>query len=529
METPQYASRMERRAAQAPVAPLVETRVSRRLSLSRCTEPVEVKPEVKSTPPVILHEAAKSAPPVILRQARRAQSAEPRAQRCLRNRRVRFTVGTALAMSLGTLSAWAVWSDGFNLTTTAFAVNTVAFGAGPAAPIAQTDYSIRPGNVTTPARAALRPTGLDTRGATNAKNNTDMSVNGDPVIINIPGTVVAEVLNQAVLNPPDDPIDAPPFIWSFTVAGMSPTSVGLQYTMEVLGQGNAGDGSSNTGSWTGTNNQPGYGNIDTLLAYSTLQIYPGAQSNDGTGPDCSQFPPMPDGSANPDGSLTDNFGTYKAPNYDAATGQLAVPNVYIYQNVADAGVFPNPIGQETVISTPMVISQPGYAECPDGAAGTCDLQANAPANYLPSTQVWCAALKFINVPDQLYSQTAWVIGTGDDTNPYSALQNWGALVAFPPSLPALGYYLNTFTAMGDGCAAAIAPIGNPVNPLGAYCTDWNSQGDLVQANDTEVWWAMLYPDPANEPDVVIQLTPQVININPSYSTPNAIQPISSGG
>jgi hypothetical protein len=109
----------------------------------------------------------------------------------------------------------------------------------------------------------------------------------------------------------------------------------------------------------------------------------------------------------------------------------------------------------------------------------------------------------MNDPDQPYTQNAWIMGYDSaNGNPYSGNQSWGATVQFPPTLPMLGSYFNYFEASGIG-------------------------DDNSLSTDNYVWRVNVYPDPAEEPDVVLMLDPIVDHIDFEYYTPCDSRPYPS--
>ena len=126
-----------------------------------------------------------------------------------------------------------------------------------------------------------------------------------------------------------------------------------------------------------------------------------------------------------------------------------------------------------------------------------------PSQHIAADDVWCVAAHFQNDPDQLYTQNAWLMGyDANNGNPYSAFQSWGATIQFPPSLPMLGYYFNLFEASGIG-------------------------DDDSLSSDSYLWNVDVYPDPLEEPDLVLIFDPTIDHIDFEYYTPCDSRPTPS--
>ena len=145
------------------------------------------------------------------------------------------------------------------------------------------------------------------------------------------------------------------------------------------------------------------------------------------------------------------------------------------------------------------------SQVPDTPAGeekniymydTDDFTVQSPGAYnvdpTTSTQVWCVAMDYNQTPDSVYANEVQAIGMGLDNQPHAAIDRWSAVVAFPPSLDPLGIYRNRVDVVG------IAQDG-------------------TVSHASAVYDAMIYPDPNNEPDVTIILSPTVTNLNTEYS------------
>lgn len=104
-------------------------------------------------------------------------------------------------------------------------------------------------------------------------------------------------------------------------------------------------------------------------------------------------------------------------------------------------------------------------------------------------QDWCVAMDYNTAPDAEYHNSVYVAAVSADGSQVTALDGWTAAVGFPPSLDALGTYLNEVLATGTAA-------------------------DGSTARDTAVWEGVLYPDPSNEPDVILSLDPSVTSLRP---------------
>ncbi len=117
-----------------------------------------------------------------------------------------------------------------------------------------------------------------------------------------------------------------------------------------------------------------------------------------------------------------------------------------------------------------------------------ELQAPGARSADGSSQTWCAAMAFINAPDARYVNDAYAQGVAEDGKTYGALDTWNTAVSFPPSLPLLGTYISAAEATGVA-------------------------EDRTRPRDVDVWSAGIYPDPIDEPDIIIVLDPAVTNRN----------------
>lgn len=99
------------------------------------------------------------------------------------------------------------------------------------------------------------------------------SAGGAPVTVNMPGSTILGVLDQSALDPA-------PVIWSFTVAGYAQGITGLDFDVAALNQEGPGG--------TVSDLDDGVARPGTLLALSTMKVYPGSTSGD-----CSAVPATP--------------------------------------------------------------------------------------------------------------------------------------------------------------------------------------------------------------------------------------------
>ena len=105
------------------------------------------------------------------------------------------------------------------------------------------------------------------------------------------------------------------------------------------------------------------------------------------------------------------------------------------------------------------------------------------------SQPWCVALDYNVQPDAEYANEVQATATADDLTEHGAMARWSAVVAFPPSLAVMGQYANQAEAAGTA-------------------------KDGTTSRDTDYFRASVYPDPALEPDVTIQLTPHITTVTP---------------
>jgi hypothetical protein len=112
-------------------------------------------------------------------------------------------------------------------------------------------------------------------------------------------------------------------------------------------------------------------------------------------------------------------------------------------------------------------------------------------------QVWCASVSFNDPPDGRYIAEATASGLGNDGNTYWHLAQWWADVVYPAAVPPTGSYVATTLLEGA-----------------------DEFENKHRARTT--WWASLSPDPSQEPDVVLHITPHLAyQTPPSSSVPQA--------
>ena len=115
---------------------------------------------------------------------------------------------------------------------------------------------------------------------------------------------------------------------------------------------------------------------------------------------------------------------------------------------------------------------------------------HAPANGAltdPVVQEWCVAIVFRIAPDGWYHNAVHATGLDAVGGQVTDGADWNTTVSYPPSLAAVGDYLNSVLARG-------------------------TTTDGTVAQDTDRWHAELFPDPADEPSVTIRLDPTVTNL-----------------
>ena len=248
--------------------------------------------------------------------------------------RTLLTGGTVVVMLAGALAASALWSAGTDADVPEVALGAVRFGA-----------------------------------VSDAQTERVFSDGGAPVAVAIPGKTVIEVLEQTT-------IDADPVIWRFAASGAALGIAGLDYSVAVTEQTGAGETHDLSSGYA----QPG-----TVLALSTLKVYPAA-----AGSDCSAVPatPAPEAGEEP-------------------------RNVHVFD------------GDNATLQAP-------------GAALTGD----------ESVREWCVAIDWNSVGDGTYVNDVRVTGTAEDGSANGAVATWNADVGYPPALEQLGVYRNRVTAEG---------------------------------------------------------------------------------
>ncbi|MCL2593910.1 MAG: hypothetical protein FWD83_00075 [Promicromonosporaceae bacterium] len=102
-----------------------------------------------------------------------------------------------------------------------------------------------------------------------------------------------------------------------------------------------------------------------------------------------------------------------------------------------------------------------------------------------SRHAWCVGVRFNSILDGEYIAEAIASGLGLDGRMHRDFDQWRAIVAFPPAIPPVGTYGARGTAEGIGEDGAIS-------------------------RDHDEWYAPVAPNPDNEPDVILRITPQVL-------------------
>lgn len=122
-----------------------------------------------------------------------------------------------------------------------------------------------------------------------------------------------------------------------------------------------------------------------------------------------------------------------------------------------------------------------------------DVELQSPGAALEgadSIQEWCIALSWNQAADGTYVNDVHVSGLSADGSSAGSFDRWHAQVGYPPALEMLGVYRNL--ARVEATA---------------------DDGTGAQASAS--WEADVYPDPSNEPDIVVALDPIVTNVNPA--------------
>ena len=220
---------------------------------------------------------------------------------------------------------------------------------------------------------------FDARGQSGTTTAPQYSLAGEGVRLVLPGSKIVEVLDQIAVDP--DPV-----IWRFWVDGYAQGYTGMNFDLAVTSQisedGTVHDVSSGTAA------------AKTVLAFTTLRVYPGS-----SGGDCSAVPEFGTG---------DESGS---PSYDQNK------NIYVF------------------------------------SGDDHELQSAGAYSGTPTSQLWCVAMDFNKAPDGFYANEVQAIGTGEDATTHmatthGALNRWDAIVAFRPALDPLGEYINRVEASG---------------------------------------------------------------------------------
>jgi len=288
-----------------------------------------------------------------------------------------FTAGVAMAAALTmTVSAVALWAANRDVPAAAIGVGALSMDA------------------------------FGQSGTTTPQYSDD----GGPVTLVLPGADIIGVMGQTGIDPP-------PVIWRFTVQGYANGIAGLDVDVTVDKQ-IAQDGKT-------TDLSSGVADPGTLLAFSTMTVYPASVNGD-----CSAVPVV-----------------------TPAPGK----NVYLIDN------------SERVLQAPGAFS---------GA---------------PVQQYWCVAMDFNNRPDATYGNEVQAQGIADDSTVHNAIASWQTVVEFPPSLDPIGPYVNQADVVGTA-------------------------EDGTYSRDTDIYQAMIYPDPNQEPDVTIIVQPRVTSLGSGAPT-----------
>ncbi|GEM_PF-830912 len=165
--------------------------------------------------------------------------------------------------------------------------------------------------------------------------------------------------------------------------------------------------------------------------------------------------------------------------------QASTMRVYLAASGGDCSTVPNevPVPDENGL-----VTLPGAPNRPAGhytlqAAGDYLGQGAAPS----TTQLWCVALAFKSKPDGAHANIATATAkaaNGDDATAFSVFK---ASIQFPNLLSPLGVHVDT--ALAEAMATS---------------------GTMARAQD--VWRVTVFPDPANEPDLPIIITPRVTTL-----------------
>ena len=213
-----------------------------------------------------------------------------------------------------------------------------------------------------------------------------LSESGEPVEITLPGTEIAQVLDQGGLR-------SEPVIWRFQVAGAALGIAGLDYDI-TLGPQVWRDGRS-------ADLIGGVGADDTLLADSTVRIYPA-----GLGDDCSLIPDAP-----VEGDVAANVHLIDASDH---TLQEAAAN--------PAGA---EVSQTWCVAMIWNHRADGLYVSEASAQGIAvDGSENRDIDTWDAAVAYPASLDAIGV----YDHTAWAEGTGDDGSLSRDDSSWSGTV-----------------------------------------------------------------------------------------------------
>jgi hypothetical protein len=131
---------------------------------------------------------------------------------------------------------------------------------------------------------------------------------------------------------------------------------------------------------------------------------------------------------------------------------------------------------------------PATAPTPVNGVVTIPGQVLQPPGTNPSgaelVQTWCVWLDWDADPSRYHTNVATATATAEDASSVDASSVFESYIDYPPSLDPLGGHTNIASVEGTG-------------------------EDGTIARDTDSWGAILYPDPDEEPDVLINLTPRV--------------------
>ena len=273
-----------------------------------------------------------------------------------RRTRAAIAVTAAVAVVFGSsAAALALWSDSGTTTIPAIALGGVSFDA------------FGQSGVTTP----------------------QYSADGAPVTLTLPGSEIVKVLDQTGLDPA-------PVIWRFTAEGYAAGITGLNLDV-LVGKQIAHDG-------TATDLSAGTAAPGTILAFSTMKLYPAAVNGD-----CSTVPDTP------------------------ATGPAQ--NIYLYDTTAHVLQAPGASTGDPV--TQVWCMALAFNDQPD-AAYTNQVQATGTAEdgtTHSAIATWSAAVAFPPSLDPLglYVNRADVTATAEDGTTSHASATYQAMIYPDPS------------------------------------------------------------------------------------------------